>query len=258
MPQNLKITSSGKGTPLVLIHGWGLNSGVWQPLIPALSEKFQVITIDLPGFGINHDFILEDYSIENIAKLVEQSLDEPAVILGWSLGGLVASQLALAFPHKVKAIISVASSPHFVANDDWAGIEPIVLKGFYKLLSEDTAKTIDNFLKIQAMGSPHIRADVKKTKELIMQYPMPNKDTLMRALALLENVDLRAQLHRIECPFLRMYGRLDSLVPKASIENIEQLVPNSDSYVFEKASHAPFISHEEEFSEALITWVQNL
>ena len=105
-------------TPVVLLHGWGLNSAVWQPLFSLFNEKnhnnFQLITIDLPGFGNNNRMELEPYTLEGICQHIEQTIKQPAIYLGWSLGGLIASQMSLKYPEKVLGLITVASSPYFV------------------------------------------------------------------------------------------------------------------------------------------------
>lgn len=255
MAETLKISSQGSGIPLVLIHGWGLNSAVWQPSVELLKDKFEVITVDLPGFGSNVEHLLSPYTLAKVATLVQQAVAKPAVYIGWSLGGLVAGEIALKFPDDVKALVTVASSPCFVEQENWLGIKPDVLALFYRQLTEDTAKTINNFLKIQAMGSPHLRHDIKLLRELVMQFPIPIKNTLEESLQLLETVDHRENLVEISMPFLRMYGKLDGLVPRKAIEPINVLSPESDVVVLEKASHAPFISHPEEFHQALMVWL---
>ena len=103
--------------PIVLLHGWGVNSAVWQPFINHLSDDFkdvfQLITLDLPGFGLNVDVKVSPYSLDNICQQITASIKQPAIYLGWSLGGLVATQMALSYPKQVLALISVASSPRF-------------------------------------------------------------------------------------------------------------------------------------------------
>jgi len=252
--------------PLVLFHGWGLNSAIWQPFIERLSaefsESFQVITIDLPGFGVNSATIIQPYTLANIVEQINALIDQPAVYLGWSLGGLVATEMALTYPDKVRALITVASSPCFVEENSvnapdnvWPGIKAPVLKAFHQQLKVDAEQTIAGFLKIQAMGSPHIRQDIKQIKQLIMQHPTPAKAVLDQSLSLLESSDHRAALATIKQPFLRLYGSADSLVPKKVIALIDQLALNSESQMFLQASHAPFISHPEEFVAALTTWL---
>ncbi|MGB1261787.1 MAG: pimeloyl-ACP methyl ester esterase BioH [Cognaticolwellia sp.] len=255
MAERLKIASQGQGTPLVFIHGWGLNSAVWQPCLAQLQTDFEVITLDLPGFARNNSFELSDYSLVALAEHIQQAVAKPAVYIGWSLGGLVASQISLNYPEQVLGLVTVASSPQFVERAYWPGIKASVLALFHQQLKQDTSKTISNFLKIQAMGSPHIRQDVKKMRDLVMQHPQPSQQVLDDSLQLLETSDLSAQLTGITQPFLRLYGKLDGLVPKQVVPLIDRLAPNSDSYVFEQASHAPFISHQAEFLAILTAWL---
>ncbi len=253
--------STESAIPLVLIHGWGLNSGVWQPLIELFNKNhnnnYQLITVDLPGFGKNSSIEIEPYSLENICHHIAQTISQPAIYLGWSLGGLVATQMSLSYPEKVRALISVASSPFFLeqSSRNWHGIKSNVLASFHQQLSQDTAKTINGFLKIQAMGSPHIRQDLKHITQLVMAYSLPSKKTLTNSLTLLSDCDLRARLSEVNKPFLRLYGHNDSLVPKAVIEQVNHLAPASDYHIFNHASHAPFISHLDDFYQTVMNWL---
>jgi pimeloyl-[acyl-carrier protein] methyl ester esterase len=258
--------------PIVLLHGWGLNSGVWQPLIANLptefTDVFHVITIDLPGFGSNIDNKVSPYSLANVCQHIANTIEQPAIYLGWSLGGLVATEMALTYPEKVLGLITVASSPRFieqrseVVEDNvvnqllWPGIKPQVLDFFHQQLQIDAEKTISGFLKLQAMGSPHVRQDIKQISELIFQYDMANKNTLNESLKLLETSDFRLTLAEINQPFLRLYGSADSLVPKSVIGQVAIITGNnSDQYIFERASHAPFISHLDDFTQVLTDWL---
>lgn len=249
--------------PIVLLHGWGLNSNVWLPFLKLFSEQnnanFQLITIDLPGFGDNSTVNIEPYDLTNICYYIEQTIDKPAIYLGWSLGGLIATQMAINHPNKVLALITVASSPYFVEEsiNNWPGIKTTVLDNFHNQLSQDTEKTIRGFLKIQAMGSPHIRQDLKKITTLVMAQNLPSQKTLSDSLTLLSQCDLRQSLLSIKQPFLRLYGQNDSLVPKGAIKIINLLAPQSDDYLFSKASHAPFISHLEDFYHVFKRWLSS-
>lgn len=259
--------------PLVLLHGWGLNSAVWQPLIESLPTEFRdvfhIITIDLPGFGSNINKKLSPYSLANVCEHIIDTIEQPAIYLGWSLGGLVATEMALTYPEKVLGLITVASSPRFVEQRSeevvedkmvntllWPGIKPHVLTTFHQQLHIDAEKTINGFLKLQAMGSPHVRQDIKQISQLVFQHEMANKNTLDESLKLLEISDYRARLIDINQPFLRLYGSADSLVPKSVIGQVAQLAENnSEQYIFIGASHAPFISHLNDFNQVLTDWL---
>ena len=266
-PEQIDVKKTQK-IPLVLIHGWGLNSAVWQPFINNLSDEFTdvfyIITLDLPGYGINVDKALSSYSLVNICQHIANSIMQPAIYLGWSLGGLVATEMTLRYPKKVLGLITVASSPRFleeivkeggVSLQEWPGIKPKILDSFHQQLQIDTEKTINGFLKIQAMGSPHIRQDIKQISQLIFQHEMANKTTLDLSLTLLASSDYRQRLQDIKQPFLRLYGDADSLVPKTAIDNIAMLVKNSEQHIFKQASHAPFISHADDFKQIVSKWL---
>lgn len=259
--------------PIVLLHGWGLNSGVWQPLIANLpiefTDVFHVITIDLPGFGANINNKVSPYSLANVCQHITNTVEQPAIYLGWSLGGLVATEMALTYPEKVLGLITVASSPRFIEQRSakvveekidnrllWPGIKPHVLDIFHQQLQIDAEKTISGFLKLQAMGSPHVRQDIKQISQLVFQHDMANKSTLDESLKLLETSDFRLNLAEINQPFLRLYGSADSLVPKSVIGQVAMLAENnSEQHIFEGASHAPFISHLDDFTQVLTGWL---
>jgi len=255
MAESLKIASQGQGIPLVLIHGWGLNSAVFQPCIEQLQDHFEVISVDLPGFATNKAYQLSEYSLIELADIIQKTVAKPAVYLGWSLGGLVASQIAIQYPESTLGLVTMASSPQFVERNNWPGIKASVLAMFHQQLAKDTTKTISNFLKIQAMGSPHVRQDIKQIRDLVMQHEQPTQQVLDDSLRLLETSNLSEQLKTINQPFLRLYGKLDGLVPKQVIPMIDALAPKSQCYIFQQASHAPFISHQTEFLATLKTWL---
>ena len=87
-------STQGTGTDIVVIHGWGMNANVWQTLLPELTSQFRVTQIDLPGFGDSHSLTLSP-SLEAICHDILPSLPQQFHVLGWSLGGLVATQLAV-------------------------------------------------------------------------------------------------------------------------------------------------------------------
>ena len=256
MAQRLKFTSIGQGPTIVLLHGWGVNAQIWRPLSHYLQQNFKVVLIDLPGYGVNCNANSSPYDLPNIARDIVQSIDEPAIYLGWSLGGLVATQIALDYGQDIiTGLITVASSPCFKEQENWRGIKPELLATFHHQISKDIESTLNTFLKIQAMGSSHIKEDIKQIHQLVMSAPLPNLEALNSGLNLLETIDLRPQLSQITLPFLRIYGKMDSLVPKSNIAQIDQLCPNSESITFAKASHAPFISNTQEFEQQVVRWL---
>lgn len=241
---------------LVLLHGWGLNAEIWHCIREELASHFTLHLVDLPGFGRSRGF--GAMSLDEMAQQVLDAAPQNAVWLGWSLGGLVASQIALSRPDRVKALVTVASSPCFSAQDAWPGIKPEVLAGFQQQLSEDFQRTVERFLALQTMGTETARKDARTLKQTVLSLPMPEVEVLNGGLELLKTVDLRVPLASLTIPHLRIYGYLDGIVPRKVAPLLDDLWPNSQSMVVAKAAHAPFISHPDEFCSALTVFIREV
>ncbi|MDF2153981.1 pimeloyl-ACP methyl ester esterase BioH [Vibrio sp. CAU 1672] len=247
MSTSLHWQSFGQGPDLVLLHGWGMNGAVWQQTVDSLQAQFRLHIVDLPGYGFSAELHGED--LAHIAELVLEGAPQQAVWLGWSLGGLVATQIALHAPQRVTKLITVASSPKFAAERPWRGIQPDVLNTFTEQLMDDFAQTVERFMALQAMGSPSARQDVKQLKRAVLSRPQPNPDSLLVGLKILAQADLRAQLAELKMPMLRLYGRLDGLVPLKVAQDLDSLLPDTEQFVFPHSSHAPFMTEHEAFCQ---------
>ncbi|MBQ4834335.1 pimeloyl-ACP methyl ester esterase BioH [Pseudoalteromonas sp. MMG010] len=237
---------------LILLHGWGMNQGIWQIIQPELESIYdgKVRALDLPGYG-SSEFCPEPYDLHSAAHYISKQLKPNSTLMGWSLGGVFSLYIAKHWPDKVGKVILIASSPKFSEGASWPGIKPAVLTQFQQQLTKHREKTIERFLAIQAMGSETAKQDIKQIKTLLDQYPAPNEHALTAGLAILQNVDLRDVFSYSEQPIHGIFGRLDSLVPCKAIS--EMLIIKDGFYceVIEKASHAPFISHKKEFISAV-------
>ena len=241
---------------LVLLHGWGLNAEVWNTIREELASHFTLHLVDLPGFGRSRGY--QALTLEAMAEEVLERAPQNAIWLGWSLGGLVASQIAVTHPTRVQALVTVASSPCFSAREGWPGIKPEVLAGFQQQLSDDFQRTVERFLALQTMGTDTARQDARLLKSTVLSLPMPDVSVLNGGLEMLKTVDLRAPLAALAMPHLRIYGYLDGLVPRKIVPLLDALWPDSESLVIPKAAHAPFVSHPAEFCAALIALRQRI
>jgi pimeloyl-[acyl-carrier protein] methyl ester esterase len=238
---------------LVLLHGWGVNQGVWQAVTPQLAQQVQLITPDLPGFGLNRQHPTP-YQLDAVVEQIAQQIPLHSYVCGWSLGGVVAIALARRYPEKVQQLGLIAASPCFIAEPGWPGMAVEVMQQFARALSDNIAQTIERFLAIQAMGSSSVRQDIKAIKQAIMAYPIAETSAIAGALQLLQ-CDLRAEFAALHQPIAGYYGRLDSLVPVNVLEQLQLLQPQAKFTVAAQASHAPFISHSAEFSAWLQSWL---
>lgn len=248
----LYIEEKGKGIPLILLHGWGMNSGVWSTIIDQLAHFYRVYLVDLPGYGLSQP--VGDLSFDQTAQLLVEKL--PAGYwLGWSLGGLLSQNVAIQYPKKVIKLVTVASSAMFVERDDWPGMKADVLSLFATGLEQDYRRTLERFLAIQMLGSPDAKSQIRMIKEQLASRPSPDLMMLRRGLQWLESIDLRTQIMCIEQPWLQLFGALDALVPRQSMI-AHQSCSSAVQQMFAKASHAPFISHSGEFVDSVTKFLQ--
>jgi pimeloyl-[acyl-carrier protein] methyl ester esterase len=189
-----------------------------------------------------------------MSDLVIRQAPEKAIWLGWSMGGLVASDIALRYPERVSSLITVSSSPCFTAREGWPGIKNEVLSGFQHQLSEDFKRTVERFLALQTLGTESARQDARILKDVVLTQPMPSVEVLNGGLDILRTEDLREQIADLSMPLLRIYGYLDGLVPRKVAALLDESCPRSKSVVIQKSAHAPFVSHPAEFCEVVETW----
>jgi len=254
---------------VAFIHGWGMNSGAFSQLIDTL--KTQVIsrcsdnkfclnfhTISLPGHGEKHDFIPEPFDLPSIANEISSEIKENTILIGWSLGGLVAQYLASKQHPNLRGLMTIASTPKFQMADDWHGIKPEVLDMFMSQLKQNHHKTLSRFLAIQMMGVANAKTLIKEITNAIDIYPAPNIIALSYGLKILQTADIRKDIRDIKIPTLRTYGRLDNLVPYNAINEIQHLQPQSRHLIFKHASHAPFLTNADEFSKHIIEFVYQI
>ncbi|MGQ0442242.1 MAG: pimeloyl-ACP methyl ester esterase BioH [Methylophilaceae bacterium] len=240
----------GQGKPLVMIHGWGMHSGVWQPLVKRLSKEYMLYLVDLPGMGSSRP--IEPYHLYHLADEVAEVIPGVSDVLGWSLGGLVAQSIAINQPDRIRRLVLVGATPCFVNKPDWpAGVDPADFNEFAHHVNADYKKTIMQFLTLQCMKASDARATIKQLRASFELKPTPTQTTLQRALHILLESDLRNQVNNIRRPTLLIHGDRDTLAPVQAAHWMMQQLPMGYLRVMSGAAHAPFLSHSTQFIEAL-------
>lgn len=241
----------GQGRLITLIHGWGFNSHVWTAVAGKLEPNSQAIAIDQPGYDRNPT-VLQEYTLSELASHIAQSLSAPAILIGWSLGGLAAIRIALDFPDRVKGLGLIATNPCFTRNVTWPhGIEPQVFERFAKGLGTDPQVVLRQFAGLVAHGGAEDRRVIRYLRNVLSETPSTNIQALHSGLAILANTDLRPKLAAIEAPVLCLLGGKDSLVPVSLATALPALMPTARIEVLADAAHAPFLSHPEKSTQLL-------
>lgn len=241
---------------LVLLHGWGLHSIVWDPIMPALLERFRVTVVDLPGMG-QSPLPNGDYDLDFVVGQVRRVLPQRCHLMGWSLGGLVALKLALEEPERIDSLVTVATTPRFTATDDWpAAMRPEILAKFAEMMEEDYEGTLVRFLALNCKDSPTMREDIALLKDILYFCGLPAQRALRGGLEILRDSDLRNELVRLDVPALMMFGENDNLVPAAVMAQVEKLNPGIRLALLKGLAHVPFLSAPRLFLDAFFDFHQ--
>jgi len=237
----LHTQTSGSGPDLVLVHGWGLHSGVWDGFAPLLEPHFRVTRVDLPGHGRSawHD----QASLDEMTQAVLSVAPRTAAWLGWSLGGLLAVHAALRAPARVAALVLIASTPCFVRKPGWKAAMPVeVLDTFADQLGGNYSRTLNRFLSLQVRGSETAGEVLRELRARLLEHGEPSQAALQAGLQILRTADLRAVLDAIDCPVLLLTGERDTLVPAAAGTQTARLLRNATVGEIPGAGHAPFVA----------------
>ena len=233
---------------LLLIHGWGISSQVWQPLTPLLSQTFNITLIDLPGFGKSEQ---GDYSLPVVLANLLEGMPQQFSVLGFSLGGMLAVQLAKQYPERINKVITIASNAVFVEKPDWpAAMAESVYQQFYQTAEQAPAVILKRFSALQAKGAYDEKGLVKQLRALADKNA-PDVKTLLDSLNLLTELDSRTGLSE---NMLCLFGSDDQLVPLEAEKMMAEL--SVQTQVIAGASHVPHVSHADVCAKAIKDFLQ--
>jgi pimeloyl-[acyl-carrier protein] methyl ester esterase len=248
-------TSGDSGEPLVLLHGWGMNLRVFDELRAALAQHHRVTAIDLPGHG-RSAWSTQASPQQQLAQL-SAMLPQGATLVGWSLGGQLALQLAADRTLCVRRVVLIASSPRFVCAEDWPhGLPAATLRQFAAQLERDAGQTIADFLELQVRGSQGADAVRAMLQGALQRHGAAQAEALSAGLALLEHNDLRGLARGLDLPVLLIAGQYDRVTPPQASEALAQRLPQGKLLQIRRAGHAPFLSHAEQVTAALLAFAR--
>jgi pimeloyl-[acyl-carrier protein] methyl ester esterase len=194
----------GTGPDLILLHGWGFNSELFNGLIDQYKNQYRITKIDLPGHGRSDDVTggIDDWCDE-IIKILPNN----PIILGWSLGGLLAINIASKI--QTSQLILVASSPNFVKNEQWKfGIDADNFQQFSDALQLNLSKGLKRFVSLQTQD----KAQLKALNQSIDKFPA-SKKALNQGLEILLTTNLLDEFNQLKIPTKVILGNHDTLVP---------------------------------------------
>jgi pimeloyl-ACP methyl ester carboxylesterase len=232
----VRAVRSGKGEPtLVLLHGFGESLTTWRAIFDPLAGSYRVLAVDLPGFG-GSTKPQAPYTLEamtgRLTSLLEQETEGPVVLIGHSMGGLLAASVALARPDRVRALILVAPAGYRV--------------GFWGLADSfptEKAGRIGRYLGLRAFITPIHDPAWLEEPDSAAAYDLTS-DTAYQWVAstVLEQFDfegLGRRFTQITQPTLLIWGPLDPVIPPAVGDTLRTLLPCSRLVMIPRSFHRP-------------------
>lgn len=226
--------------PLVFLHGWGLSSAVWAPLLAELKTGRTLLTPDLPGHGTAK---AAGNTLADWADALAPTIPDGAILIGWSLGAQLALHLATHRPDQVSRLVLIGATPRFVQGADWpAALPAVTLADFRRDFDLDPTTVQKRFVALQALGDTARRTVSATLTNALTPADPTHQPTLATGLRLLADTDLRACVAGIRQPTRVLHGSADTLMPVAAAEWLADTLPHGRLSVFQHSGHAPFLS----------------
>lgn len=245
----------GAGEPLVMLHGWSMSHAVFNELRELLKADYRLLIPDLPGHG--GSAATQDCSLKGYADVVSAWLEtlgiQRADILGWSLGGQVALQMAVDHPQQVERLLLLSSTPRFCAVDDWsAGLPEGELRALKRGLRLRYHATLGDFFNLQfEEGEISSQRRQEILRFAVRAASLPDPAVAARCLDLLGQEDLRSGLAGIKQPTLVLHGAEDKIIPAAAGRYLADKIPAAIYRSLEGVGHAPFLSRPKLVADAV-------
>ena len=222
---------AGSGEPVILIHGLSGSSRWWSRNVDALAERFEVYIIDLLGFGRSRG--RQRFVLAGAAALLAGWMDaigiERAHVVGHSMGGFIAAQLAAEFPDKVSRLVLVDAAVPLPRQS---------LLRYASSLGRELRAAMPRFLPLVATDA--LRAGPR---------------TVLNAADQLLAADIKQSLGDIRTPVLLVWGERDTLVPVAVADRLVELIPNAERVILAGAGHNSMWDRPEAFNAAVIAFL---
>lgn len=216
-----KYINNNNEITIVLLHGWGQNIQMMEPISKYYDKKYNILSVDLPGFGNSNDpkfvWTVYDYA-EAINLLIKKLYIKKIFMIGHSFGGKIA--LIYASKYDVYKLVCFASP--YCKN-----LEKISYKTkFYKKIKK--YKLLNPISKI--------------IENLIGSTDYKNANYIMRGILVNSiNINIIEDIKKIKCPTLLIWGSLDTAVPLYRAYELKKLIKESEVIVYENKTHYAYL-----------------
>jgi pimeloyl-[acyl-carrier protein] methyl ester esterase len=222
---------------LVFIPGWGMKGTIWDPLEEQLKTSFAIYKVEWDGVEKAADFK------RKALQLMEDKRLSSFIPVGWSLGALIALELALSVPEKIERIVLISGTSRFIQGDRYhAGWNRRIVERMKRQLMRNREQTISTFIN-------SLIYEEEKGEEIDFtdHIHYSEQNSLAVGLDYLMSTDVRFAVRDISAPLLLIHGEKDTICPPSAAEYIvEQTNGKAILHLLPKTGHVPFLTKTDE------------
>lgn len=252
----------GEGPPMLFVHGLSGSWPNWLEQLPIFAADRRVLAIDLPGFG-SSPMPDREITISGYARLLDRLLGElgidAAAVVGNSMGGFIAAELAIAYPQRVERLVLVSAAG--ISTYD----EPRVHRAIPSLMRTERILAATGAWVASKSDAVARRPRLREAAlNVVLRHPSripaalaaeqirgAGKPGFLPALQAILEYDFRDRLPEIACPTLIVWGDSDRLVNVRDADTFAELIPNSRKVIFEDTGHMAMLERPAAFNALL-------
>ncbi|SDI28715.1 alpha/beta fold hydrolase [Pseudomonas panipatensis] len=231
---------------LILLPGWGLGSAPLEPLRDALLEQAPHLAVRIEPLPLEADARVW-------LDVLDEELPGDTWLGGWSLGGMLAAELAARRGEACRGLISCAANASFRQRDDWPNAMPTtVFEDFFEAFLLEPELTRKRFTLLVSQGARDGRT---LARQLQVALPQLDVEALRAGLQLLGLLDTRAALQRYAGPQLHLFAGNDALVPASAAAALLEWLPDVETALFDGASHGLPLERPDDVAAAILGFI---
>ncbi len=243
---NVAYDEIGMGKPIVFVHGACENSSFWNHQ-RILSDRFKIITIDLPGHGksspLSREIEIRNYS-DIVSEFLSRTCKEPPILVGHSMGGAITLLNAIEHSNSLKGVVLVCSGAKL-------GVLPSIREGLRSRF-EETVKAVVGPRQFSS------KTNLETIRFVTNEILKCNNGIAASDYEACNSFDVRQKLQSIQIPVLIIAGEEDKMTPATWSSYLKENIPKSKLIVMRDASHLPMLERPAEFNRHLIEFVSSI
>ena len=255
MSDRIHVEDAGTGLPVLAIHGLGGSAHFFTDFTRLLQPDYRVLSIDLPGTGRSpaSNEISMDRWVADLERVIVERSSTPVVVLGHSLGTMIALRAWQAWPQRIRALVLVGGLPQ---------VRPFIRERLSQ--RRGTLATASNLRGWGIRVVPGVFADstIREQPDVVTafadRFDAQGVDSYLKCLKILLDADVTEIAPTVSVPTLVVTGEVDQYAPPDDVAAFARTIPGARFTVLPKCAHLPFLERPREFGEVVTSFLGSL